>query len=233
MAARRIDFRFFDLAQAGQARGLVVVIDVVRAFTTAATAFSRGAERILLCGDVDEALALREQLPGSLVMGESGGQRVSGFDLWNSPREIAVLDLSGMTLIQRTSAGTQGAVAATGAIILLAASFVNCRATAQYIRDQQVNEVDVVITGSNASRGGFEDRACGDYLKALINKTGINPVKYINRAARLIPMLIEDGSQHAREISADVAECLAADRYPFAMRIQQNNGFLEMRPLYC
>lgn len=233
MAAGRVDFNYLDLPQAEQARGLVVVIDVVRAFTTAATAFSRGAERILLCGDVDEALAMRDQMPGSLVMGESGGLRVSGFDLWNSPREIARLDLSGITLIQRTSAGTQGAVAATGAEILLAASFVNCAATARYIQKQPVNKVDVVITGSQGRAGGIEDRACADYLKALINKTGANPVKYINRAEELIPKLWDDGSQRARELKADVAECLVADRFNFAMRIQKNDDLLQMRPIYC
>ena len=46
--------------------GVVVVIDVLRAFTTAAFAFAAGAREIVLVSTVDEALALRERLAGAL-----------------------------------------------------------------------------------------------------------------------------------------------------------------------
>ena len=38
----------FPLRRADEASGIVVVIDVIRAFTTAAVAFAAGADRILL-----------------------------------------------------------------------------------------------------------------------------------------------------------------------------------------
>src|SRR5690606_18367462 len=104
--------------------GLVVVIDVLRAFTTAAYAFHRGASEIILVSTVEEAFALRERFPGSLLMGEVDGIRVPGFDLGNSPAEVEAMDLSGRRLIHRTSAGTQGVVRSVRAKILLAASFV-------------------------------------------------------------------------------------------------------------
>ena len=44
-------------------RGSVVVIDVLRAFTTAAYAFAAGAREILLTSTVEEAFALRARLP--------------------------------------------------------------------------------------------------------------------------------------------------------------------------
>ncbi len=56
------EFRFFTLAEADQAQGDVVVIDVLRAFTTAAFAFERGASRILPVSTVDEALALQRNI---------------------------------------------------------------------------------------------------------------------------------------------------------------------------
>ncbi len=47
----------------GSVTGPVVVVDVIRAFTTAAYAFDAGAEAIYLVADVDEALAVRRGPP--------------------------------------------------------------------------------------------------------------------------------------------------------------------------
>lgn len=50
-----------DVGGAATATGTVVVIDVIRAFTTAAVAAESGAERIICVEDVD-AHALRDRL---------------------------------------------------------------------------------------------------------------------------------------------------------------------------
>src|SRR5262245_51415436 len=85
------------LAGAERAVGAVVIIDVFRAFTTAAVALARGATKIVVVRDVDEALALRAAGVGQLCMGEVGGKRPSGFDLGNSPFEASQADLEGRT----------------------------------------------------------------------------------------------------------------------------------------
>ena len=81
--------RFLPAARAGEARGAVVVVDVLRAFTTAAYAFAAGARRIWLTESVDQALAMKAARPDLLAMGEDGGRRIAGFDHSNSPAEIA------------------------------------------------------------------------------------------------------------------------------------------------
>jgi hypothetical protein len=68
-------FSRYTLETCSAAAGAVVVIDVIRAFTTAAFAFGAGAGRILLVDTVEEALALRQRTPGARVMGEVGGRR--------------------------------------------------------------------------------------------------------------------------------------------------------------
>src|SRR2546425_680009 len=118
----------------GTATDTVVVIDVLRAFTTAAYAFAAGARDIVLRGTVDEALALRECFLGALAMGEVGGLPVDVFDLDNSPAALVGRDLSGRRLIHRTTAGTQGVVRSLQAETLLASSFVCASATARFIR---------------------------------------------------------------------------------------------------
>jgi 2-phosphosulfolactate phosphatase len=81
------------------AEGLVVVIDVLRAFSTAAYALAAGAENITLVSSVEEALALKAQTPGALIMGEVNGLPPEGFDYGNSPTELIQHDLRGKHLI--------------------------------------------------------------------------------------------------------------------------------------
>jgi hypothetical protein len=57
-----------------RAIGTVAVIDVFRAFTTAAVALANGAARIIMVGAVDEALALRNAGIGQVCMGEVRGR---------------------------------------------------------------------------------------------------------------------------------------------------------------
>jgi hypothetical protein len=114
---------------ATRATGAVAVIDVFRAFTTAAVALANGATSIVMVRSVEEAMALRDVGIGQICMGEIQGRAPLGFDFGNSPFEISTVNFHGKTIIQRTSAGTQGIVAASRAKRLYAASLVTAEAT--------------------------------------------------------------------------------------------------------
>ena len=88
----------------------VIVIDVIRAFTTAAYAFGSGAEKIIVVSTPEEAFALKKDNHEFLLMGEVGGKHIPGFDFCNSPVNISKADVKGKTLVQRTTSGTQGVV---------------------------------------------------------------------------------------------------------------------------
>ena len=92
---------------ANEARGAALVIDVFRAFTTAAIAFDRGAERITLVAEVEEALEIRRRNPAiaDILMGEVDGRRPDGFDYGNSPYEASSVDFAGKSIVQSTRAG--------------------------------------------------------------------------------------------------------------------------------
>ena len=68
-----------------EATDLVIAIDVLRAFTTAAYLFDRGAESIILVSEVDEAFRLKNCDPAFLIVGAVDGVQVHGFDFGNSP----------------------------------------------------------------------------------------------------------------------------------------------------
>ena len=125
----------------------MVAVDVIRAFSTAAYALDAGAEAIWLVAGADEAVALAGSIPGALVMGEVGGRRAEGFHLSNSPVHVSRADVAGRTIVHRTSAGTQGAVAASGAERLFAASLVCASATARAVEATGLGAPTYVITG--------------------------------------------------------------------------------------
>ena len=82
-----------------------VVVDVLRATSTIAQALASGYERVLCCAEIDEARALRRELPDSLLGGERQAVRVEGFDVGASPREF--LEARARTLILSTTNGTR------------------------------------------------------------------------------------------------------------------------------
>ena len=120
--------------------GAVVVVDVIRAFTTAAYAFGAGAAEIYLVAGVEDALSFKAAHPGTIALGEDRGLRPEGFDLPNSPAMVSRADLSGRTLVQRTSAGTRGVVAAVSADRLWAASLACASATARGVEAANICE---------------------------------------------------------------------------------------------
>src|SRR5512133_3836854 len=122
-------FRYTNLETCHTATGLVIVVDVIRAFTNAAFIFSRGAREIYPVSTVEEALEFKSQNPNAWACGEVGGLPPEGFDFGNSPTQTEILDLKGKTIVQRTGAGTQGAVRSTNAERIVAASFVIANAT--------------------------------------------------------------------------------------------------------
>ena len=156
---------------AGITGGTAVVIDVLRAFTTAAWAFALGAERIFLTDDVDEALALKTLVPGALAMKDS--RPLPGFELSNSPVELQAHDLADRSVVQRTTHGTVGALAAKRAKHIYCASFVNAAATAEAILRTGDSEAYFVVTGEDGL--AEEDLACAEYVAALLEQAARSP----------------------------------------------------------
>ncbi len=210
--------------EAEQAEGIVIVIDVIRAFTVAAYAFAGGAERLWLVRTVEEALALRAHCPGALLAGEIGGRLIAGFDLNNSPYMMSQAQVQDRCIIQRTGAGTQGAVSACNASYLLASSLVTARATARYAaRLSEATSLPITFLPTELNAGGierYEDAYCADYIEALIVQPETATELLNDRIARLHA---EGRFHHWGEGKdqdfpvEDLEKILAVDRFDFAM----------------
>lgn len=129
------------------ARGLTVVVDVLRAFTTAAYAFARGARDIVLVSTVEEAFAVRQRYPDALLIGEVGGRLIPGFDLDNSPQGYTRERVQGRTIIFTTTNGTAALLHARQASRILVGSFANLTAVCDAVADD-VRPVHILCAGT-------------------------------------------------------------------------------------
>lgn len=221
-------------SHASEARGVTIVIDVIRAFSVAAYAFAGGASDIWLVRTVEEAFALRAQRPDVLLAGEVGGRLIAGFDHNNSPAAMARSDVRGRLVIQRTGAGTQGAVDAVQATRLLCCSLVNARATAHYARTLAERDSSPVTLMSTAAQReendipAIEDDVCADYLEALLRGRADAQGVLAAGLARLRDSgrlsIFEQGWPDFPP--DDVPAFLAVDRFAFAMEgtRERSNG---------
>ena len=124
-----MDARFVGISELAGAPPAAVVVDVMRAFTVAAWAFAAGAEKIVLAGTLDEALALKAGHPDWVTLKD--GPPAAGLDAVNSPALLRSAGLEGRTVVQKTTYGTAGALAAREASLVLCASFVVAGATSR------------------------------------------------------------------------------------------------------
>ncbi|MFI1249021.1 2-phosphosulfolactate phosphatase [Streptomyces anulatus] len=221
-----METRFLGIAELAETPSVAVVVDVMRAFTVAAWAFDRGAEKIVLAESPADALALKARHPDWVALKD--GPPAPGFDAVNSPGLLRSLDLGGRTVVQKTTAGTVGALAVKEASLVLCAGFVVAGATARLLRQRGCDAVTFVVTGDEGR--AEEDLACAQYIARRADGGGTDATTFLRRAAE---------SQAAAELTEgvrqgshpdDVALCLELDRFPFAMVATPEDSLMVLRP---
>jgi 2-phosphosulfolactate phosphatase len=140
-----------------------VVFDVLRATSTMITALGNGATAIAPVAEIAEALELRQRRPEILLAGERDGVRIQGplsggvpFDLGNSPREFTPAKVGGRTIAMTTTNGTRALRACAQAAAALLGSFLNLRATAEFIRQEHPPHLLLVCSGT-LDQAAYED----------------------------------------------------------------------------
>lgn len=221
-----MDASFLGIDDLAKTPSVAVVVDVMRAFTVAAWAFAQGAEKIVLSGSLDESLALKARNPEWVTLKD--GPPAPGFDAVNSPALLRSVDLRGRTVVQKTTAGTVGALAVKDAPLVLCASFVVAEATAEVLRADGSDSVTFVVTGEDGK--AEEDLACAQYIARRATGAGADAAGFLRRAAesRAAFELAEGVRQGAHP--EDVALCLELDRFAFAMVATPEDSLMVLRP---
>ncbi|MCW3978913.1 MAG: 2-phosphosulfolactate phosphatase [Candidatus Bathyarchaeota archaeon] len=216
---------------AKRATGLAVVIDVFRAFTTAAYVMANGAERIIPVGSVEQAFGLRRLHPDWVLIGERRGIRVEGFDYGNSPYEVSLADFSGRTVVQSTGAGTQGVVNAAGAEAVVLGSFVMAGAVASYIESRQPEIVSLVAMGDVGVKPNAEDEGCADYIEGCLRgrPPDFEEIRGRIRDAPSGAKFFDPSQPQFRE--EDFRLALELDRFDFVLGVSREGGLLKVERL--
>ncbi|RAK07106.1 2-phosphosulfolactate phosphatase [Halanaerobium saccharolyticum] len=157
------------LEGAAKAEGLTVIIDVFRAYTTAAYLFANQAEKIFIVSKLETARKLKAKLDDPILIGERKGIKIEDFDYNNSPYFISQSNFAGKEIILSTSAGTKGIIAAENADQIITGSFVNLKAAAEYIKARNPELVSLIAMGNNGVSKADEDNLYAQELKKLLN----------------------------------------------------------------
>jgi len=221
------------LAGAKTARGLSVVIDVFRAFSCAPLLFFLGVEKGILVSTPEEAIALKKEDATLILVGEVDGAPIEGFDFGNSPSQILKHDpafFQGKTIVQRTSSGVQGALAALeNSDEVLLASFALAASTARYILNKNPAHVSILAMGWNLEVIAPEDEWCGTYIAHLLGKGDYNHIQALRE------IIFHEQAQKFLQRKKphfppeDPLLCLQRDVYEFVLRAERESGRVIVR----
>ena len=224
---------------------IVVVIDVLRASTTIATALANGARTVIPLDSSDEVVTRAKAFDRSEVKlaGERQMRPISGFDLGNSPREFTRETIEGKTVLLSTTNGTAAIAAVQSPRDVVIGSYVNFSAVLTMLRAALRGGTDIAIVCAGSEKQfSLEDAACaGRYVHHVTRRL---PDVVLNDAA-LAGMLIDrrysdnllrlfSASAHGRALSEagygdDLADCAAIDSYP-VIPIYQDRQITKLGP---
>ena len=228
------------IAPADVADKVAVVIDVLRAATTAATALLNGARALVPYETVEEAATRARSMDQESVRlgGERRMERIPGFDFGNSPLEYTRDLVEDRTIVFTTTNGTRALSATHAASSCFFAGFVNAQATVDAVCADvkaSADGADVTIICAGTDRKlALEDLVCaGRLVRGLRAKfpdadctDSAHLAEMIERGYRDTPSVLADDANHAASLEAagftmDVAYCLAIDTVPVAVRYHE------------
>ncbi|OFY52236.1 MAG: hypothetical protein A2X22_09650 [Bacteroidetes bacterium GWF2_49_14] len=187
-----------------------VVIDVLRATSVILTALQNGAKRIRPVQSVQEAIALKSG--DNLLGGERNAEKISGFDLGNSPLEYTSARVGGKEIVLTTTNGTLALSRSHQADRVLVAGFLNAAAVAEYLfRSKQ--PVELICAGTNGEFSLDDFLCAGLIADSLTSEEEMTPNDLVHLAIKTW-----------REAKSDVHQALSACRH---YNILKDKGFSE------
>ena len=212
---------------AREARGLVVIIDVFRAFSCQPLFFHFGAKQVILEADPAKAIQLKTQNPEFILVGEVNEVPIEGADLGNSPSETVLKGrdyFKDKVVVHRTTSGVTGTAAALEkADEVLLGSFTMAKAISEYIKRANPELVTLVAMGDRAKRKAPEDEACADYLEHLLTGKAYDSIKTLKEVIyqpTAQKFILGEKDYLPRE---DPIFCLQRDLFDFVLGVKIDN----------
>jgi 2-phosphosulfolactate phosphatase len=150
----------------------VVTVDVIRSSTTAVTAAASG-RRCFPVPSLEAAVGLASQLDRPLLVGELGGNKPYGFELTNSPAQLAARSDNGRPMILLSSSGTDLMHDAAGTGAAYVACLRNHRAQVEHLAGRHER---VAVVGAGTRRQfREEDQLCCAWIAGSLIDAGYAP----------------------------------------------------------
>ncbi len=202
---------------------IVVIIDVLRATSTIATALYNGAKCVIPVDSVSRCIELGKQIEG-ITAGERDGKVAEGLEYGNSPFEYPRDFISGKTLVLTTTNGTKLLHMALdkGAGHIVTGSFPNLSAVCDYLVEQKqhvilgcaawkdrVNIEDMLFAGAIISR-------VGEHFSINCDSSQVATTMYEDAKLDLYEFMKAKNASHYHRLSnygleKDIRYCLTAD----------------------
>jgi len=202
---------------------IVVIIDVLRATSTIATALFNGAKCVIPVDSVSKCLEIGRQIE-SITAGERDGQIAEGLEYGNSPFEYPPEFISGKTLVLTTTNGTRLLHMALdkGAKQIVTGSFPNLSSVCKHLVDakqnvmlgcaawkDRVNIEDVLFAGAVIER-------IGEHFKINCDSSHISATLYRDAKDDLFEFLKKNDASHYHRLinfglEKDIRYCLTSD----------------------
>jgi 2-phosphosulfolactate phosphatase len=222
VAFTRRDLRPADVA---------VVVDVLRATSTAVQALASGYRSVLCVAAVEHALTLRE--PGRVLAGERRCVMPAGFQMGNSPREA--MRVHGEQLVLATTNGAPAIVAAARqADAVLVGCLLNLDAVIAAL--DAGDDVQVVCSGTDGA-AALEDTYVAGRICERLDGPRTDAARVAEAVARGYPSAVDALSAgagaralEAAGLSDDIAFCAregVLDIVPRVMQIERGAAMLE------
>ena len=181
---------------------VVVVLDVLFATSSIATALAHGATEVVptLDGEAARAEAARRPAGSYVLAGELNATTLPGF-AHPTPLALVAQGLAGRSLIYSTTNGTVAVRKAAAAERVYAASLLNGRAVVDHLVRHAAGETVLLVCAGSADAFNLEDFYGAGYLVSLL--AGAGPPPDLTDAAQAALLLHEH---------ADALDCLSRSR---------------------
>lgn len=204
-------------------KSIVVIIDVLRATSTIATALYNGAKAIIPVDSVAECIRIGKQID-SITAGERDGKIAEGLENGNSPFEYSKEFIEGKTLVLTTTNGTKLLHMALdkNAKAIITGSFPNLSAVCDYLVAQNQH----VILGCAAwkNRVNIEDtlfagaviHRIGQHFNINCDSSHIAATMYADAQPDLYTFMQSKNASHYQRLTGfglekDIRYCLTED----------------------
>ena len=207
---------------------ITVVIDVFRAFTTACYVLERHPASYFYSYSCKVAEKLTLQASNPLLIGKPEKGSQLKYHIPNSPTHVAKKEIKNRHIIHRSESGARGILSSQKVDLILAAGFINARATVDFIKTFENSIVTILPMGHEATTPSLEDEICAQYLMALINSKYFDTSKYVAELASGPGKYFfsDDQEQYPKE---DFAMCLELNKFNFVIQAQPYSDYAVLR----